>query len=60
MRMVTLVVVIYNKTVFKHYYVMKNSDSLSRSVTYKLSFLQRLILDLKNANSLEIYTDRNN
>ena len=29
---------------------MKNSDSLSRSVTYKLSLLQRLILDSKNAN----------
>lgn len=29
---------------------MKNSDSLSWSVTYKLSLLQRLILDLKNAN----------
>lgn len=50
MRMVTLVVVIYNKTVFKHHDVMKNSDSLSRSVTHKLSLLQRLILDSKNAN----------
>ena len=50
MRMVTLVVVICNKTVFKHNDVMKNSDSLSRSVTYKLSLLQRLILDSKNAN----------
>lgn len=29
---------------------MKNSDSFSRSITYKLSLLQRLILDLKNAN----------
>ena len=29
---------------------MKNSDSLSRSVTYKLSLLQRLILHSKNAN----------
>lgn len=50
MRMVTLVVVIYNKTVFKHHDVMKNSDGLSRSVTHKLSLLQRLILDSKNAN----------